>query len=153
MPVRLSPHVRVWSTLWEVLIADVVLHHGGCWSLEGMEGWDWERWTCGISPITSCPASLCLSLSLFILSDLIVNDMLIVNEAGLAWRPLCVLMWTCSGSGQGAVTRLMFTSLHVLQLTYICPLLEKTQGYWDTDHVYCCSTEKQVCSCLKDCGL
>lgn len=75
------------------------------------------------------PAAPLLSLSLFILSDLIVNDMLIVNEAGLAWRPLCVLMWTCSGSGQGAATRLMFTSLHVLQLTYICPLLEKTQDY------------------------
>jgi len=55
--------------------------------------------------------------------------MLMFNEAGLAWRPLCVLMWTRGGSGQGAATRLMFTSLRVLQLTYICPLVEKTQGY------------------------
>lgn len=118
----------------------------------GKKGCDWERWTCGISPSPAAPL-LSASLSLFILSDLIVNDMLIVNEAALAWRPLCVLMWTCGGSGRGAETRLMFTSLRVLQLTYICPLLEKTQDYWVTDHVYCCSTGRPVCSCLRVWGL
>lgn len=81
------------------------------------------------SPPSPAAPLLSSSLSLFILSDLIVNDMLIVNEAALAWRPLCVLMRTCGGSGRGAATRLMFASLRVLQLTYICPLLEKTQGY------------------------
>lgn len=134
---RESQHGLIRLTLREEIIALVVLQRRGRRSLQR---WDW---TFAIFPISSC-SLLSASLPLFILSDLIVNDMLIVNEAGLGWRPLCVLMRPCGGSGQGAGARLMFTSLRVLQLPYICPLLEKTQGCWVTDRVYCCCAEMQV---------